>query len=81
VARLPKFTLEHNSRNDDWKLVADKTHRTVRTFENKGDATKGGVLKRTLGPEGGSVKIQKENGRYQEERTYPRSRDPRNSKG
>jgi hypothetical protein len=29
----------------------------------------------------GSVKIEKLNGRYQEERTFPRSADPRKSKG
>ena len=81
MKKLPKLTLEHDSRKDTWKLVEDKTHRTVKTFDTKADATKGGVLKRTLGSDGGSVKIEKENGRYQEERTYPRSRDPRKSKG
>jgi hypothetical protein len=34
-----------------------------------------------LGKAGGSVKIQKINGRFQEERTYPRSEDPRGSRG
>jgi hypothetical protein len=29
----------------------------------------------------GSVRIHKVNGRIQEERTYPRSKDPRSSKG
>ena len=29
----------------------------------------------------GSVKIHKENGEFQEERTYPRSKDPRITKG
>lgn len=32
-------------------------------------------------PEAVSVRIHKENGRIQEERTYPRSADPRRSKG
>lgn len=41
-----------------------------KTFDTKADATKGGVLEKAIGPEGGSVKIQKENGRFQEERTY-----------
>jgi hypothetical protein len=41
----------------------------------------GGVLKRAVGRDGGSVKIQKENGRLQEERTYPAKGDPRKSKG
>jgi hypothetical protein len=30
---------------------------------------------------GGSLKIHKNNGGFQEERTYPRSKDPRKSKG
>ena len=29
----------------------------------------------------GSVRIHKENGQIQEERTYPRSKDPRGTKG
>jgi hypothetical protein len=39
------------------------------------------VLSRALGKEGGSVKIEKISGGYQEERTFPRSADPRKSKG
>lgn len=41
----------------------------------------GGALERAVGPRGGSVKIQKETGRIQEERTYPREPDPARSKG
>jgi hypothetical protein len=78
---LPKYTLEKNEKKETWDLTNDKTNRTVRSFETKEDATKGGVLERTVGTTGGSVKIQKENGRFQEERTYPRSKDPRESKG
>ena len=78
---LSRYTLVHDDRNDDWALKNDATGRTVRRFETKDEATKGGVLEEVLGSQGGSVKIQKENGLYQEERTYPRSRDPRASKG
>jgi len=81
MARLPKFTLDYSERTDRWRLTNDKTDKVLKTFETKADATAGGVLKKAVGPDGGSVKIQKENGRYQEERTYPRSRDPRRSKG
>lgn len=81
MARLPKYTLTHNDRKDRWDLEEDKTHKVVKSFETKGDATAGGVLKKVLGSEGGSVKIQKENGRIQEERTFPRSADPKTSKG
>lgn len=78
---LPKYTLEKNERKGTWDLRNDKTDRTVKAYETKGHATKGGALEKAVGPDGGSVKIQKENGRIQEERTYPRSKDPRASKG
>jgi len=81
MAKLPKFTLEKNERTDRWDLRKDVSRERIRSFGNKGDATKGGVLERTVGPSGGSVKIQKANGRFQEERTYPGSKDPSKSKG
>lgn len=78
---LPKYTLEKNERTEKWELQKDNTGQVVRRFDTKADATKGGVLERAVGSQGGSVKIQKENGRIQEERTYPRGRDPKSSKG
>lgn len=81
MGNLPKYTLEYDERKERWVLEKDSTGRTVRSFDTKEDATRRGVLKRAVGEEGGSVKIQKENGRFQEERTFPRSRDPRRSKG
>lgn len=81
ASRLPKFTLEKNEVKDSWDLVNDATDRTVRSFDTKADATRGGVLERAVGADGGSVKIQKENGRFQEERTFPRSADPKKSPG
>ena len=41
--KLPKFTLAHNNKKDTWDLTNDKTDKMVKTFENKQDATKGGV--------------------------------------
>ncbi|KAA0214987.1 MAG: DUF2188 domain-containing protein [Cyanobacteria bacterium CYA] len=81
MAKLPKYTLEKNEKTDRWDLVNDATDRTVKSFETKGDATRGGALEKAVGPGGGSVKIQKENGRFQEERTYPGSADPKKSPG
>lgn len=81
MGNLPKYTLTHNDAKNVWALEQDKTGRVVRNFDTKQEATKGGVLEGVLGSAGGSVKIQKENGRFQEERTYPRSADPRKSKG
>lgn len=78
---LRKLTLTHDKKSDEWKLKDDQSNRTIRTFDTKSDATAGGVLRGTLGPNGGSVKIQKEDGTFQEERTFPRSKDPRKSRG
>jgi ribosomal protein L22 len=79
-SQLPKFTLSHNDKKERWDLSNDKTNKVVKTFQTKEVATAGGVLKEAIGGEG-SVKIKKENGKYQEERTFPRSEDPKKSKG
>lgn len=81
MAKLPKYTLSKDEKRNDWPLTSDTTNKVVKRFDTKGDATAGGALERAVGKEGGSVKIQKENGRFQEERTYPGSRDPKQSKG
>ncbi len=81
MGNLPKFTLEKNEKKERWDLINDKTDRTVKSFPTKENAIKGGILERAVGKVGGSVKIQKENGRFQQERTYPGSKDPRKSKG
>lgn len=81
MTKLPKYTLSHSDGRDRWELRQDKTHQLVKSFDTKADATAGGALSRALGTQGGSVKIEKLSGRYQEERTFPRSADPRKSKG
>jgi hypothetical protein len=81
MATLPKYTLQYDEKNNSWDLEKDKTGQVIKRFQTKHEATKGGVIQRTLGKQGGSVKIQKKNGRYQEERTFPRSSDPRQSPG
>lgn len=81
MGKLPKFTLEFNEKKERWELSNDKTDKVVKTFTTKEKATEGGVLKKAVGEDGGSVKIQKENGKFQEERTYPKSEDPKSSKG
>lgn len=81
MARLPKFTLSKDRSKGDWPLINDTSDQVVKRFETKGEATKGGVLERAVGPEGGSVKIKKLDGRIQEERTFPGSKDPPKSKG
>lgn len=81
MANLPKHTLTHNDQKDRWELQKDQTGKVIETFDTKADALKGGVLADAVGKAGGSVKIQKVNGRFQQERTYPRSKDPKKSPG
>lgn len=81
MTKLPKFTLDYNEKKSQWDLTNDKTDKVVKSFDTKEKATSGGVLKKAVGSEGGSVKIQKQNGRFEEERTYPQSKDPKESKG
>lgn len=81
MAKLPRFTLDKNEDKGTWDLTNDQTDRVVKRFETKDDATRRGVLKKAVGAGGGSVRIEKEHGGYQEERTYPRSRDPKRSPG
>ena len=80
MAKLPKFTLAQNDKSKKWELKRDGSGDVVKRFASKAAATKGGVLERAVGGQG-SVKIKKRNGKIQEERTYPRSADPRGSKG
>ena len=81
MSKLPKFSLTKDTKRNDWKLVDDQTDMVKKRFDTKAEATQGGMLKKALGPTGGSVRIKKENGRIQEERTFPRKEDPKSSPG
>jgi hypothetical protein len=81
MPKLAKYTLAFDEKSDKWTLRNDRTKRVEQSFGTKARAMRGGVLKRAVGRGGGSVKIQKENGRFQQERTYPGKSDPRKSKG
>ncbi len=78
---LTKFTLDKNKQKNVWELTNDKTDKVVKTFTTKAEATAGGVLKKAVGVEGASVKIKLENNKIEEERTFPRKDDPKQSKG
>ena len=80
MAKLAKYTLSHDTKTKRWVLKHDGTGQSVKSFATKAAATKGGALEKAVG-KSGSVKIKKRNGKIQEERTYPRSADPRSSKG
>jgi len=65
------------------KWVGESGGKTVRGTgaPNKDQAIKNTAEVAKKSPEAVSVKVHKENGRIQEERTYPKSADPRRSKG
>ena len=81
MAKLPKYNLSKDNDRGDWVLKEQGADRAKKRFSNKSEATAGGVLGKAVGPNGGSVRIRKEDGKIQEERTFPRSRDPKKSPG
>ncbi|MEF7615937.1 DUF2188 domain-containing protein [Aquincola sp. MAHUQ-54] len=80
MATLPKFTLGYDKKQDEWQLK-NGAKQVVQTFDAKADALQGGVLQKAVGTGGGSVQIRKQDGTIQQERTYPRSADPKRSPG
>jgi hypothetical protein len=62
-----------------WKLRQRGAERAIRTFETKEEGLR--FSTDYVDSHGGSLKIKKEDGTIQEERTYPRSADPRRSPG
>jgi hypothetical protein len=76
MAKLPRYSLSQNDKSKKWELKADGSGQVMKSFKTKAAATKGGVLERAVGGRG-SVRIRKRDGKIQEERTYPRSADPR----
>lgn len=68
--------------NNGWSLKKEGASRPTKTFEtNKEIAVKKSAQLLKQSNEASSLKIHKENGRIQEERTYPGSADPKKSKG
>lgn len=63
----------------EWKFRQFRSERTIRNFETKDDGLE--FSTKYVRKHGGSLKIKTELGKVQEERTYPRSADPRRSPG
>lgn len=62
-----------------WKLRRENRQRASLTFDTKQAGISGSA--EYMRKHGGSLKIHLETGKIEEERTYPRSADPRESKG
>ncbi len=74
---LKKFHV--TKKNDEWRMEAAGSNRAVVRAPTKAEAIQ--KVQNYMKTHEGSVRIHKEDGRIQEERTYPRSKDPRGSKG
>lgn len=68
-------------KNDQWRAESKGRAVPGTSAPRKDDAVKKTAQKARANPEPVTVKIHKETGGVQEERTYPRKADPRKSKG
>lgn len=76
---IDKYTLHKDRKSDRWRLEKEGSDRAKKTYGTKAEALSN--LRGDVRPSGGSVRIRKTDNTIQEERTYPRSKDPRRSKG
>lgn len=63
----------------EWKLKKEGSDRAIKMFATKLEAMD--YSTEYMREHEGSLKIHKEDGKIQEERTYPRSADPNQTKG
>ncbi|MDX0413894.1 DUF2188 domain-containing protein [Sinorhizobium medicae] len=76
---LDKYTLHKDEKSEKWRLEKEGSNRAKASFDTKSEALKN--LREAVGTNGGSVRIRKTDNTIQEERTYPRFKDPKKSKG
>jgi hypothetical protein len=77
MARMKRIDV--TKKGDQW--VAKAGDKVVAQADRKVDAVRKTAREAKKMPEAVTVKIHKEDGKIQEERTYPRSADPQGSKG
>jgi hypothetical protein len=77
---LQRFTLKHNKRSGSWELK-NQIGDVIKASSTKAALTRGGMLSRSIGRKGGTVRIHLQDGKFEEERTFPRGMDPRRSPG
>ncbi|WP_285410180.1 DUF2188 domain-containing protein [Pseudomonas sp. FR229a] len=68
-----------NKNQQHWELVKEGAQRASKTAETKAEITQ--IASDYLQGKTASLKIHKEDGTIQEERTFPRAADPRRTKG
>ena len=77
---LDKYTLSKNKKSGKWDLKKSGSNKPKKSFDKKSDATKAGALEKATGGNS-SVRIKKMDGKIQEERTFPRAKDPKKTPG
>ena len=76
---LSRFNLSFSKTKKKWQLK-NSSGTVIQSWSKKSVATKKGVLKKAIGGEG-TVRIHLKNGKIQEERTFPRKKDPKGYPG
>ena len=76
---MDSFHLTFNKENKNWKFQKEGGKRPLKNAKTKSEMIE--FMKQYMSKKKGSVKIHKQDGKIQEERTYPRSADPKKSKG
>lgn len=66
-------------KGDKWNLTKEGNDRASKTADTKEEIKK--QTREFMKGRGGSVKFHKTDGTFQEERTYPRSKDPKKTPG
>lgn len=74
---MDNYHLTHD--DDGWKLKREGAERATKRFDTKEEGMD--FSKKFMRKHSGSLKIHKKDGEIQEERTYPRSADPRRTPG
>lgn len=73
---LQRYTLKKSG--DGW-VLRNQIGELIRNFKTKAEALTGGTLEGIVSE--GTVRIHRDDGQFQEERTFPRAKDPRRSPG
>lgn len=81
IAMDRKTWVSPDKENKDWTVRDEGGSRNLRRFDTKQEAVDWATNRGRNANLDNQVLIQKRNGEIQEERTYPRSADPRKSRG
>jgi len=76
---VEQYSLHKDAKSNKWRLELEGSNRAKATYDTKEEALRS--LKADIGVNGGSVRIRKSDNTIQEERTYPRAKDPRRTPG